>query len=306
MNKDSHEYKMKSIYAQCGISKQGHAQAVQRFKVVEDRELIYVGFIIDIRRIHPGMGLRLMYEQFAPEGIGRDAFIALGLLNGFRLKAPNNPIRTTWSIKSSLYPNLIIDKKLTNVNQLWVSDLFYFNLNGKHYYIVLIMDVYSRRILGYSAADNMRAENNVKALNMALQLRGIEKYDKKLIHHSDRGSQYVSEAYTSLLQEYQIKISMCTDVLDNSYMERVNGTIKNSYLKLWSIENELQLTSQFIHKAIDGYNNRQHRSLEKQTPIEFETYIKKLEKKDRPVLKVFTLSNQKSDNPDQLSLFNGL
>ncbi len=158
---------MRWIYAQCGISKQGHAQAVQGVQGIEDRELLYVGFIIDIRRIHPGMGLRLMYEQFNPEGIGRDAFIALGLVNGFRLKASINPLRTTWSVKSSPYPNLIVDKKLTNVNQLWVSDLFYFNLKDKHYYIILIMDVYSRRILGYSAADNMRAENNVQALNMA-------------------------------------------------------------------------------------------------------------------------------------------
>ncbi len=99
---------------------------------------------------------------------------------------------------------------------------------------------------------------------------------------------------------------MCTDVLDNSYMERVNGTIKNTYLKLWPIENELQLTSQFIHKAIDGYNNRQHRSLKKKTPIEFETYVKELVKKDRPVLKVFTVSNQNSEDPNQLSLFSGL
>ena len=247
-----------------------------------------------------------MYEQFNPEGIGRDAFISLGLLNGFRLKTIRNPVITTRGVKYSLYPNLIIDKKLTNVNQLWVSDLFYFNLNGKHYYIVLIMDVYSRRILGYSAADNMRAEQNVKALNMALKLRGIAEYDDQLTHHSDRGSQYISEAYTSLLLDYKIRISMCTNVLDNSYMERVNGTIKNSYLKLWPIENELQLKSQFIHRAIDGYNNRQHQSIGKKTPIEFETYVKELSQKERPVMKVFTISNQNSENPNQLSLFEGL
>lgn len=306
MNRVQHEYKMKAIYAHFGLSKQGHARAVQRAKLLVDNELVYVGFILDIRRIHPGMGLRLMHEQFQPEGIGRDTFIALGLINGFRLKAPVNPLKTTWSIKSSPYPNLIVDKNLTNVNQLWVSDLFYYNLSGKHYYIVLIMDVYSRKIVGYSAADNMRAENNVQALNMALQLRGIKKYANKLIHHSDRGSQYVSEAYTDLLKHYQIQISMCTDVLDNSYSERVNGTIKNSYLKHWPIETARQLKSQFIHRAIDGYNNRQHRSLEKKTPNEFETYIKGFSKKDRPGLKVFTLSNQNSEIKNQLSLFYGL
>ena len=298
---------MNQIYAQLGISRQAHSIAIRRIKQTADKELLYVGFILQIRQIHPGMGLRLMYEQFNPEGIGRDAFISLGLSNGFRLRIPPNPIITTRSVSYCPYPNLIVDMKLTAVNQLWVSDLFYFHLNAKHYYVVLIMDVYSRRIIGYHAADNMRAEQNVKALNMALRLRGIRNYKKKLIHHSDRGGQYISEAYTSLLADYGIQISMCTNVLDNSYMERVNGTIKNSYLKLWSIENELQLTTQYIHKAIDGYNNRQHQSLGKKTPIEFETYVKELSEKDKPELRIFTVSNSKqnSDNPNQLSLFEG-
>jgi len=298
---------MNQIYAQFGISKQAHSASIKRIKQAEDKELIYVGFILQIRKIHPGMGLRLMYEQFNPEGIGRDAFISLGLKNGFRLRIAPNPIITTRSLSYCPYRNLIVDMKLTAVNQLWVSDLFYFHLNGKHYYVVLIMDVYSRRIIGYNAANNMRAEQNVKALNMALQLRGIKDYHQKLIHHSDRGGQYISEAYTSLLKEYGISISMCTNVLDNSYMERVNGTIKNSYLNLWPIENELQLTTQYIHKAIDGYNNRQHQSLGKKTPIEFETYVKELSEKERPELRIFTVSNsnRNSDNPNQLSLFVG-
>jgi len=299
---------MNEIYGQFGISKQGHRSAIKRIRQTEEKELLYVGFILDVRKIHPGMGLRLIYEQFSPEGIGRDAFISLGLRNGFRLMVASNPIKTTKSVKYCHYPNLIVNKKLTAVNQLWVSDLFYFHLNGKHYYVVLIMDVYSRRIIGYSAANNMRAEQNVKALHMAVQLRGISDYNKKLIHHSDRGGQYISDAYTGLLFDYGIQISMCTNVLDNSYMERVNGTIKNSYLKLWPIENELQLTTQYIHKAIDGYNNRQHQSLGKKTPIEFETYVKELSEKDKPELKVFTIANtnQNSDSINQLSLFEGL
>lgn len=297
---------MKDIYIQFGITKQAHSNAVLRMKEIAANELLYVGFILDIRRIHPGMGLRSMYDQFNPEGIGRDGFISLGLENGFRLKAVINPVITTRSVKYNPYSNLIVDMKLTNVNQLWVSDLFYFHLNGKHYYIVLIMDVYSRRIVGYNAADNMRAEQNVKALNMALKVRGITKYSNELIHHSDRGGQYISEVYTSLLSDYEIRISMCTNVLDNSYSERVNGTIKNSYLKLWPIKNELQLKSQFIHRAIDGYNNRQHQSLGKKTPIEFETYVKELSQKEKPVMRVFTVSNQNSDIPNQLSLFEGL
>ena len=290
---------MNSMYAACGLSKQGHWEAVKRERSQRAKEPLYVGFIEDIRELHPGMGLRKMYDQFNPEGIGRDAFIAFGLLAGYRLRVLETPHKTTRSVKSARYRNLLGEKKFTNVNQLWVSDLFYFPIRGKHYYVVLIMDVYSRRIIGYSASDNMRAENNIAALNMALTLRGIKNYKRNLIHHSDRGSQYISDDYTNLLESYQIDISMCMDVLENAHCERVNGTIKNEYLNRWTIDNFYQL-QQRLKIAVDNYNNRQHDSL-KMTPIEFETYVNELDEKLRPSMEVFTI-NKTLENHLQLSL----
>lgn len=298
---------MNSIYMLCGISKQGHAQALKRAEVLRHKTFLYLGFIEEVRRIHPGMGLRLMYEQFRPEGIGRDSFIAMGLYHGYRLRALSHPQKTTYSLKTSRYPNLLEGRKFTNVNQIWSSDLFYFPIGAKHYYVVLIMDVYSRRIIGYHGSDNMRAENNIRALNMALNLRGIANYENELIHHSDRGSQYISNNYTNILDDYQIRISMCTDVLENSHMERANGTIKNDYLNRWDIQCGQDLPN-WLNKAINGYNNRSHKSLMRKTPIEFETYINELCEKDRPVLEIFTIknSNRISENPNQLCLFPGL
>ncbi len=254
-----------------------------------------------VRDLHPGMGLRKMYEQFKPEGMGRDAFIALGLSEGLRLRSISNPRRTTYSIKSNRYKNLLVGKRFTAVNQVWSSDITYFQIGREHYYIVLIMDVYSRRIVGYSAADNMRAENNIKALKMALNLRGIDDYEKTLIHHSDRGSQYISDDYTNLLEDFGVRISMCREVLENAHIERVNGTIKNDYLARWNISKPQSLM-RFLKKAVDGYNNRIHLSLDKKTPIEFESYVKELPKKQKPVLNIFTVSKQINDNPNQLLL----
>ena len=130
------------------------------------------------REIHPGMGLRTMYEMLDPEGIGRDAFIALGLQEGFRLKNIEKQTRTTYSVKSNRYSNLLGEMEFTDINQLWSSDITYFFCLDQFFYIVFIMDVYSRRIIGYSIADNMRAENNVAALEMALKTRGITKYQQ--------------------------------------------------------------------------------------------------------------------------------
>lgn len=285
----------------CNISKQGHTKALKRAKELKSKIPFYVGFMYEIRIMHPGMGLRAIYEQFQPEGIGRDAFIALGLAEGLRLRSIKSPTKTTWSVKSNRYPNLLGQKRFTAVNQIWVSDIFYFAINGQHFYIVLIMDLYSRRIIGYSAADNMRAENNLKALQMALHLRGIKNYHNQLIHHSDRGSQYISDDYTSTLEDYGIAISMCTNVLENAHMERANGTIKNGYLARWNITSPKTLPK-FLKRAVNNYNNRWHKSLVRKSPIEFETYVNELDSKSRPVLEVFTINKHISENPLQLKL----
>lgn len=290
---------MSSIYLLAGISKQGHHQALMQLAQEAAREPLYIGLIALIREMHPGMGLRTMYEQFSPEGIGRDSFVALGLREGFRLRAPENPRITTRPVKNRQYVNLLKDKRFTDVNQLWSSDIFYFSLHGRHYYGVLVMDVYSRRIVGWSMADNMRAENNLLALQRALTLRGVSNYHGGLVHHSDRGSQYVSDDYTQTLLGYGIQISMCKEVLENAHIERANGTIKNDYLKRWNIRSERQLFER-METAVKNYNNRRHYSLG-MTPIEFETYVKELSIDQKPKMEIFTYK-QNIDNPLQLEL----
>jgi putative transposase len=290
---------MKGMYALCGISKQGHWDAVRRAEQEAPKEPCYVGLMHEIRQLHPGMGLRTMYDQFKPEGIGRDAFIALGLQEGYRLRTLKNPQRTTRSVKNARYRNLLGNRSFTAVNQVWVSDIFYFSVENQHYYVVLIMDVYSRRIVGYSVADNLRAENNIRALAMALTLRGVGNYNGQLIHHSDRGSQYISDDYTNMLDEYGIQISMCIDVLENAHCERVNGTIKNDYLARWNIQTSKELMCK-LPDAITNYNQRRHQTI-KMTPIEFETYVKELEPVKRPQLQIFTVQ-QNVVNPFQLSM----
>lgn len=288
---------MNALYLLVGISRQGHLQSVRHMEEEMAKEPFFIGFITEIREIHPGMGLRTMYEQFMPVGIGRDAFIALGIREGYRLRVAENPQITTRSIKNRRYPNLLEGQWFTGVNQLWSSDLFYFPLNDRHYYGVLILDVYSRRIVGWSMSENMRAENNLLALSRALALRGVETYQDQLIHHSDRGSQYVSDDYTNALKTNGIKISMCREVLENAHIERANGTIKNDYLRRWKIKTEAQLFER-MEMAVNNYNNRRHQSL-KMTPIEFETYVNELSDEHKPKMEVFTYK-QNVQNPFQL------
>ena len=295
---------MQDIYLLNGVSKQGHHQAMQRERAWQDKSVFYIALMYEIRTVHPAMGLRTMYEMSQPEGIGRDAFIFLGLQAGFRLQIAHNPIRTTFSIPSRRYPNLLQGRELTDVNQLWTSDITYFFYNSRYYYIVLVMDVYSRRLIGWSVADNMRAENNVAALRMALILRGIKNYHQSLIHHSDRGAQYTSDAYTDLLTQFGILISMCQQVYENAHIERLNGTIKNQYLKHYAIPNVPALP-RFLNKAVEAYNGQKpHKALKGISPIQFENNLKELNLQDRTPLKVFTISKQfgEKSNPLQLAL----
>jgi transposase InsO family protein len=286
----------------CQISKQAHHQAIERFKKQLEKEELYVRLIEQTREIHPGMGLRTIYEMLQPEGIGRDAFIALGVREGFRVKPVENYTRTTYSSRYRLYKNLLAGKQFTDVNQLWTSDLTYLFCLGRFYYIVLLMDLYSRRIIGYSVADNMRVENSLTALQRALTLRGVLDYHSGLIHHSDKGVQYTSDAYTETLKAYGIQISMCDEVYENAHHERVNDTIKNQYLNRMSIATEQELKTK-VAGAIESYNNtRPHLSLNKLSPIQFETKIKSITMENRSKLEVYTVNKDEAVDPDQLNL----
>lgn len=279
---------MKAIYFLCGISRQGHMQNLQRSLSELDKHLLYIRMIEDVRLEHPGMGLRCMYDLLLPAGIGRDGFICLGLESGYRLKKVVKYTRTTYSIKSNHYFNLLTDRIFNDINQVWSSDITYYYFEGKFYYIVLIMDVYSRRILGYSIADNMRAENNLVALKMTLKTRGIDDYDNSLIHHSDRGTQYASDDYTNALKSKGIEISMCREVYENTHIERLNDTIKNQYLNRWVMKGFKELKCK-LSQTIKSYNStRPHSSLNKMSPIAFEKTLEKIPLNKRRTMKIYT------------------
>ena len=239
-----------------------------------------------------------------PDGIGRDGFIALGLQQGFRLKSIEKQTRTTYSVKSNRYKNLLGEEEFDGINQLWSSDITYFHLSDKFFYIVFIMDVYSRRIIGYSLADNMRAENNLAALQQALKLRSIKDYGKTLIHHSDKGSQYVSDEYTALLDQYGIRISMCNEVYENTHIERVNDTIKNQYLKRWRI-NDVKELARKLTDAVKAYNEqRPHQSLNDMSPVKYEKQLEAIEKEKRKKMTIYTVKLNNENRLDtQLDLF---
>lgn len=158
------------------------------------------------------------------------------------------------------YPNLIRKFVPIAPNQLWVSDITYWKTEAGLFYISLITDVYSHKIVGYNLAETMEAVESLQALQMALS---ENKNVQNLIHHSDKGSQYCSFKYVNLLQDYNIQISMTEngDPLENAVAERINEILKEEYLDCYNVENVLE-AKVLLEQVVKLYNpERPHMSI---------------------------------------------
>jgi len=262
------------------------------------------------RANHPSMSLKKLYDRIAPDFIGVNQFIEYGMLHGFEhipyKKAPKTSI---FSDKKD-YPNLLRNLKISDINQVWVSDTTYYKLRRRWYFITFIMDLYSRLIIGYHASNRLFAAANLTTLQMAIQTRGVSNFENKLIHHSDRGSQFKSKEYTDGLKNAGIQISMGLIVYDNIHIERLHQTIKGEYLKHRNIQSEKDL---FFHlqKDVNFYNTqRPHAALGKMSPSEFESYLSNVPLCQRTLMTVFASKSNKSKkkkfihsvDPSQLQL----
>jgi putative transposase len=169
-----------------------------------------------------------------------------------------------------VYPNLARDIEPTGVNQLWVADITYIRLREEFVYLSVVLDVYSRRVIGWALGRTLAGELTLSALRMALASR---RPSAGLVHHSDRGVQYASHDYTALLQDHEVIISMSRkgNPYDNAACESFMKTLKydevhrNEYR---DFDDALASISQFLEVV---YNQqRLHSALGYRPPAEFE------------------------------------
>lgn len=278
---------MNTLYHILEISKQAHWKYMESYLIFQQNKDLISRSMIHLRQLHPKMGAKKMYTVLDPDFLGRDAFIDLYSELDLRLKRERSYTRTTFSSPGSKYGNLTVNRSFMDINELWSSDITYFSIGVNVFlYITFIIDVYSRMILGYCVSPDLSARACVKALEMALSFRNKASYND-LIHHSDKGTQYTSHAYIDLLTKYNIKISMCDSVYENTHIERVNGIIKNEYLAHLNIKSlaECQRT---LPKAINLYNTvRPHWSLGGLTPEAYEKNLKMIPYSERIPLVIY-------------------
>ena len=155
-------------------------------------------------------------------------------------------------------------------NQLWLADITYLPTREGWLFLALVLDAFSRRIVGWSMRDDLKAELVVDALGMAVTRR---KPPAGVVHHSDRGSQYTSLAFGTTLRESGLIASMGRrgDAYDNAACESVISTIKNELIKRrsWTSRDQARLA---VFSYIETFYNprRRHSALGYRSPIEYE------------------------------------
>lgn len=258
-----------------GYTRQAYYQHKKQLEKESLQHDLLINEVIKIRKTQKRIGgrkLLFLLESFMEEhhiSIGRDAFFDLlserCLL--VRKRKRNKPITTFSDHWMRKYPNLIEGFYPTAPNQLWVSDITYIVVGDGFAYLSLITDAYSRKIVGSYLSFDLSAEGCVKALNMAL--RSNKNDLGRLIHHSDRGSQYCCSDYVGILNDYFIRISMTQngDPRENAIAERVNGILKDELLE--KVYKNYGQAVKEVSIAISIYNHqRPHGSIDYLTPIE--------------------------------------
>lgn len=256
-----------------GISRQAYYQAKKQAqtRLAED------GLILELVRAkrlrHPQMGVRKLHHELQSAmqmlGItrGRDAIFHLLRENDLLIGIKRSRSRTT---RSGLWrcPNRLADLSLSRPLQAWVGDITYITTEAGFAYLALVMDAFSRFIVGFDLSTSLAAEGCLRALNKGIALAPDEL--DGLVHHSDHGVQYASWPYRQRLEKYGIISSMgeVGNCYENAMAERLNGILKGEY----GLDDQfvsLQHAQQAVKEAVWLYNfERPHLALKYAKPAQ--------------------------------------
>jgi transposase InsO family protein len=265
---------MQQICAQFGITRQAHYQKHHREVQRASENEVVLELVRQVRRKHPRMGGRKLLFKVDPMlraeqlQIGRDRLF--DLLRDQDLLVPRRKIYRHTTVPgmwraTNLLPGLIID----HPNQVWVCDITYLELELHRFaYLFLLMDLFSRYILGWYVSPSLAADGALASLQMALNR--LPRPVDSLIHHSDHGVQYSAHAYLDTLRQNAIRPSMgmVGSCYDNIFAERVIGTLKSEYV-LDDPFQDIPQVNTAVKEVVQLYNtDRPHLALNMETPAD--------------------------------------
>ena len=219
-------------------------------------------------------GYRRIWKQLATDGItcAPDRVRRIMQEQGLIALQPKTYVPQTSDGRADLpSPNLLLDQSLpTQPNEVWAGDITFIPCGEKWLYLAVVIDLCSRRIVGWALADHLRSELVVEAMQQAIAAR---RHTTGLIFHSDRGSQYGSRAFRDVLRRAGMRQSMSAraNPYHNAWTESFMGTLKAEMLQNGRFINSSDARAE-IFAFIDGYYNTQrlHSALNYRTPNHFE------------------------------------
>lgn len=224
------------------------------------------------RRILPRIGTRKLQLTLHRQGVkaGRDELFKLLKTNKLLISRKPKTYRTTRPCKSPpRYPNRLPNHRPTQPGQAWVSDITYLRFGRSYRFLALVLDVFTRRIVGHAISPYLHAEVVCQALTRAYI---HHRPQPGCLLHADQGTQYNSNELANLLHHFDMQGSMSRRGIpqDNAYAERVFRTLKEEFKLNSLFRNEQDLVEK-VNEAIHLYNHyRPHLSLSMQNPVEFE------------------------------------
>jgi putative transposase len=261
---------------QFGVSTSGYYAWLSRPKSarqVADEEVVEV-----IQDIHQGRravyGSPRVHRELRRRGhcVGRHRVSRLMRLHGVCAQVKRRRVKTTDSAHKLPVADNVLDRQFEAVepNRKWVGDISYIPTEEGWLYLAIVLDLFARKVVGWAMDDNMRTQLVSRALDMATEARCPP---AGLLFHSDRGSQYASDEYQSLLAKNEMVCSMSrkAECWDNSPMESFFGTLKQElvYLTVFKTRQEAKTA---IFEYIEAFYNRErlHSTLGFMAPAEYE------------------------------------
>ncbi len=243
----------------------------------------------------PRYGYRRVTEQLKREGLWVNHKKVLRLMRESDLlcRVRRRWVRTTDSKhRFPRYPNLIKGMAITQLNQVWLSDITYIRIRTGFVYLAAILDACSRKVIGYAVSRSLDTTLTLEALKMAIARRHIA---PGVIHHSDQGVQYASGEYVDELMRHGFLISMARtgNPYENAKMESFFKTLKHEEVNLCQYETYQDVVTRLPYFLEDVYNHKRlHSALGYRPPNEFEEALLNQENNERPRRTLLTLSVQ--------------